>query len=305
MQKRRLIIAAALCCGLSALRLGAPWAAAEDGRLTGATLLAPAGILYRGQDGESSQTGDEIENPFERHLETDRDSFTPATTTVDPGRWIAESSYSFIDNRRAPETHSFPEVLLRYGLSERIELRLGWNFEVGGGGNVVSSIEGEEGLEGPKLERESRALYGLKWRFTDQAKWIPESSFIVQGFTPTSGDATATEASVTYVWGWELPRRWKLDGAIRYASSTDHADDFTIWNPSAVLRVPLNERVNVHTEYFGAIPQGRAGGQSQHFFSPGLHYLLTPDVEIGFRVGWGLNDASARFFSNAGIGVRF
>jgi hypothetical protein len=72
-----------------------------------------------------------------------------------------------------------------------------------------------------------------------------------------------------------------------------------------VLRVPLSERVNVHAEYFGAIPQGRAGGHSQHFFSPGLHYLLTPDLEIGFRVGWGLNDASAKFFSNVGVGCRF
>jgi hypothetical protein len=194
---------------------------------------------------------------------------------------------------------------LRYGLGKRFELRLGWNWEAGGGGNVVSSIEGEEGLEGPRFERESRTLYGFKWRATDQSGGIPESSFLVQGFTPTSGDATATEVAVTYVWGWKLPDDWKLDAAIRYATSTDRGDDFAIWNPSTVLRIPLGERTAFHTEYFGAVPQGRASGRSQHFFSTGLHYLLTPDVEIGFRVGWGLNDAAARFFSNAGIGWRF
>lgn len=267
--------------------------------------VALSSLLVRAQADETAEPEDAADSPFEHHLETDRDSFTPATTTVDRGRWIVESSYSFIDNRRAPDTNSLPELVVRYGLTERLELRLGWNFEAGGGGNVVSSIEGEEGLEGARFERESRTLYGLKWRFTDQSKWIPESSFLVQGFTPTTGSATATEASITYVWGWELPWRWKLDGAIRYASSSDHSDDFAIWNPSTVLRIPLSEQIAVHAEYFGAIPQGRDGGQSQHFFSSGLHYLLTPDVEIGFRVGWGLNDASARFFSNAGIGWRY
>ncbi len=38
---------------------------------------------------------------------------------------------------------------------------------------------------------------------------------------------------------------------------------------------------------------------------PGVHYLITPNLEVGVRVGWGLNDQSARFFANAGVGVRF
>jgi hypothetical protein len=36
-----------------------------------------------------------------------------------------------------------------------------------------------------------------------------------------------------------------------------------------------------------------------------MHYLITPNFEIGLRVGWGLNDEAAHFFSNAGIGWRF
>ncbi len=265
------------------------------------------GLTARGQEADAleTETREEPDNPFEEHLETDRDSFTPATTTVNKYRWIVESSYSFIDNRRTFDTNSFPELVVRYGLTERFELRFGWNYEAGGGGNVVSAVETDEGLEGPRFDRESRGLYGFKWRATDQTDWIPESSFIVQGYTPTSGAATPTEVSATYVWGWKLPKDWKLDGAIRDTTSTDHNDSFVIWNPSAVLLIPLSHRINVHGEYFGAIPQGLAGGHFEQFFSTGLHYLLTPDIEIGFRVGWGLNDASAKFFSNAGVGYRF
>jgi hypothetical protein len=33
--------------------------------------------------------------------------------------------------------------------------------------------------------------------------------------------------------------------------------------------------------------------------------ITAPNLEVGVRVGWGLNDQAARFFSNAGIGWRF
>src|SRR5262249_2912814 len=78
------------------------------------------------------------ERPERDEIETDRDSFTPATTTAGRGRLILESAYSFQDNRGVKETHSFPEFLLRYGLTERLELRVGGNYEVGGAGNDVS-----------------------------------------------------------------------------------------------------------------------------------------------------------------------
>ncbi len=77
-------------------------------------------------------------------LETDRDAFTPATSTAGQGTAIFESSYSFIDNRSVAETHSFPEVLLRYGVNDRIELRLGWNYEVGGTGDIGGEKMGGE-----------------------------------------------------------------------------------------------------------------------------------------------------------------
>lgn len=45
---------------------------------------------------------------------------------------MIESSYSFIDNHRTAETHSLPELLVRYGVNDWLELRFGGNYEVGG-----------------------------------------------------------------------------------------------------------------------------------------------------------------------------
>src|SRR5262249_22771777 len=155
------------------------------------------------------------------------------------------------------------------------------------------------------LKREHRVTYGLKAALTEQDRWVPESAFIVQGFTPTGGEATDTHLAATYVFGWELPNRWKADAAIRYGTGSEGDDHFSIWAPSAVVKVPLGERVNVHAEYFGLFSQDRRSEFTRHYFSPGVHFLVTPDLEVGVRVGWGLNDQSARFFCNAGFGVRF
>ncbi|MCO8124185.1 transporter [Stieleria sp. TO1_6] len=238
-------------------------------------------------------------------IETDRDSFTPATTTAGPGRWILEAAYSFIDNRSVPETHSFPEVLLRRGIGENLELRFGWNYEVGGAGNPVSGNSVIVLPDEAELERESRMLYGMKALLLDQEGWVPASSVLLQGFTPTSGDTSDTQISATYIFGWELPSSLLLDSAIRYSTSSLDEDQFNVWSPSTVVKIPIGDQWKAHLEYFGIYSEGRAQETAQYFISPGAHYLITSDVEVGVRVGWGLNQQSPNFFSNAGLGWRF
>lgn len=240
-------------------------------------------------------------------IETDRDSFTPATTTAGAGRVIVESAYSFIDNRGVPETHSFPELLARYGVNEWLEFRLGANYEVGGESSSVSggSAGGGDDFESAEIESEANVSYGLKAALTDQRGWTPRSAAIVQGFTPTSGRETATHFVATYVWGWELVEGVLWDSAIRFGDSSAEGDRFDRWAPSTVLKAEVVEGWNAHVEYFGIFTDGRADELSQSYLSPGVHYLVTPDMELGVRVGWGLGSDAANFFSNVGVGWRF
>jgi hypothetical protein len=238
-------------------------------------------------------------------IETDRDSFTPATTTVGKGRSVFEAAYSFIDNRSVPETHSYPEILFRHGLTENLELRLGWNYEIGGAGNPISGNVPNDLNDADSLEEEARVIYGMKFFLSDQQGWIPQSSFILQGSTPTFGEATETQLSATHVVGWQLPNQWVLDFATRYGTEDVEEDDFNTWAPSTVLKIPVGERWKIHAEYFGVFTDGREEESAQHFLSPGAHYLINENLEFGTRVGWGLNDQSANFFANTGFGWRF
>jgi hypothetical protein len=241
----------------------------------------------------------------EDEIETDRDSFTPATTTVGRSRWVIESAYTFLDNRRVPETHSFPELVMRYGVTDWLELRMGANYEVGGAGNPVSANVPDDPEDEPGLEEEATVSYGLKAALTNQNGWVPQSVVILQAFTPTSGKSTDTHLALTYAGGWTLPNGWVWDTAFRYATGSAEEDRFNVWCPSTVIKIPLGERWKVHLEYFGIFSQGRAKETTQHFISPGAHYLITSDWEVGARFGWGLNDQSPNFFVNVGGGYRF
>ncbi len=290
-----------------------------DGRLISASLgvlLLCLVATLQGQtfyepefgEGEPFRAGD---SPFdesedaEDEIETDRDSFTAATTTAGKGRFIFEAAHSFIDNRTVPETHSFPELLVRYGASDWLELRLGWNYEVGGAGSPVSGNVPSDFGEEAELERADRLLFGMKAWLTEQDDWRPQSAVILQGFTPTGGAETDTHLVAAYVLGWTLPNRWVWDSSLRYSTSSLEEDRFDVWAPSTVLKVPLGERWKVHAEYFGVFSDNRADETVQQFFSTGAHYLINPNLEIGVRVGWGLNDEAPNFFSNAGLGYRY
>lgn len=269
--------------------------------------LASAGVSSA-QDAEPVEAGrravERVESLSE--LETDRDSFTPATSVVGRNRIVIESAYSFLDNRVVKETHSLPELLMRYGITDRIEVRLGWNYEVGGAGNSATGVDAfGEGESGHGLIREHNLAYGLKVLFTEQDGWRPRTSAIVQGFTPTGGPETATQMVATLAAGWELPNRWRFDTAMRYGTDSEEGDHFNDWAPSAVVKVPFGEKWAAHAEWFAIATTGREVNETKHYFSPGLHYLVSPDLEVGFRLGWGLNDHASRFFANVGFGGRF
>jgi Putative MetA-pathway of phenol degradation len=237
-------------------------------------------------------------------FEGDRDSFTPSAKSVGQRGFAAEASYSFIDNRSEAERHSFPELLLRYGLTQRIELRGGWNASLGGPGDV-SGTTSVSGFDAAGATREYRLTYGLKFAITQQQTFIPETAIIVMGVSPTGGDFTLSQVVGTFVGGWQLPNKWQIDGALRYATSADLSDHFGVWAPSAVLKVPVLDNLSVQAEYFGVFTRGKAPEKSANYVGPGALYSLTPNFVIGARAGFGVNDHASRFFVNTGIDWRY
>jgi len=235
-------------------------------------------------------------------IETDRDSFTFAPSTAGARRTILEASYSFIDNRQGLEAHSVPELLVRRGLGDTVELRVGFNYEAGGPGTVSGN---EVGGEDVVSEDESRVLYGTKVETSEQVGWVPRSALVVQGYTPTYGPTTQSTLVAGEAIGWRFANGWEWNSAMRYGTGFVAADAFNQWAPSSVLKIPVGADWNVHAEYFGIFSSGKELPLNVQFMSFGGHVLVTKDVEVGLRCGWGLNETTPNFFTNLGVGVRY
>ena len=246
-------------------------------------------------------------------LNTDRDGFTPSAFVVDQGRVLVEASYVYIQNRDGRPTNAYPELLCRIGATEWLEWRIGANYEVGSQGNVVTNVEVGEAEKVGTASYESSVLYGLKASLAEQDGLLPQACFIMEGDTPTYGEEFGTLPIATLVAGWELPfalpghgaRPWRLDTALRYSYVQNEESWFNRWAPSAILRMPMTERFEVHAEWFGTFSDGRSPAANRPFFSTGTHYALTEPFEVGLRVGWGLSTQAANFFSDAGCAWRY
>jgi hypothetical protein len=250
------------------------------------------------EDGEASEA-DEI-NDF---IETDRNSFTFARVTPGAGRLIVESSYSYINISGEKVKNSFPELLMRYGIGDRLELRLGWNYE--SGRERVPGAGAIAGFFGANAEQQ--LYYGIKTVVTKQSGWTPASAFLLQGHTPTGGPQSVSQLRTGYVLGWTLPNHWNFDAGFRFGTDKDEDGSYRLWAPSAVLKIPLTptERWFTHVEYFGVITQGKDSDSNMHFVDLGLHYLVTPDFEVGAIVAFGPHDGGLNLVTNVGMGIRF
>lgn len=184
----------------------------------------------------------------------------------------------------------------------KVELRLGFNYEAGGLGTVSGSEFGGEDIV---TEEESRVLYGTKVETTEQHGWRPRSAAIVQGYMPVSGPSNKSMVVVGESFGWRFANGWEWTTAMRYGTGFEEADAFNQGAPSSVVKIPFGERWNAHVEYFGIFTTAKEIPLNVQYASCGGHVLATDDLEIGLRVGWGLNDSSPAFFSNVGVGWRY
>ncbi len=250
---------------------------------------------------EKPSTSEEAEN--RDFIETDRNSFTFARMTAGANRLIVESSYSYINITGEKVKNSFPELLIRYGIGERFELRLGWNYETGR--ERLPDAGDIGGFFGANAEQQM--FYGFKAVVTKQSAWIPGTALLVQGHTPTGGPQLATQLRAGYVAGWELPNRWEFDAALRFGTDKDEEGGYRLWAPSAVLKIPLTptERWFTHVEYFGLMTQGKENDTNVHFVDVGLHHLFTPNIEAGAIVAFGPHSGGMNLVTNVGVGVRF
>lgn len=253
----------------------------------------------------------EQREPYEERIETERHDFTQSVTTVGRGVFQAESGYTYFYKHTKDETessHTFPEMLLRFGLTEDIEFRLRWN-------HVWQFIDESADQTGSEDLR-----YSFKFQLTREpaCSIVPTSALELRGTAPTGSKEFTTdrvEFSFDYIYQWQLYRGTTLAGSTGFGTNgfADFAllpddptsDSFTALSQSVVVGTELSETNTFYAEWYWLFSQGLADEFSVTVFNVGVDHYLTDDMVVDVRVGMGLSQDADDLFAGAGGGWRF
>ena len=233
---------------------------------------------------------------FTQPISTDRPSFSLSPGTVPKGRIQFETGYTFTFEDAHPnvKSHTFPETLIRLGLTDIAELRVEWPN--------VTFIDNGTNVDG------FRDLgLGFKIQVFQQQGLRPRLSFAGRVSLPT-GDKDFSSDRVDPEWRtiltYALNERVGLFGNLNVGVPTSEGTRFVQFSSSLGMSTNIREKLSGFVEYFGLYPREVAGG-SGHFLQTGLVYLLTYHLQLDARVGGGLTRGTDDFFTGAGISWRF
>jgi hypothetical protein len=259
-------------------------------------------------------------DPYEEPIETDRHDFTQSARTVGRGVAQIEAGYTYYYKDGADEienSHTGPEMLLRYGLSEDIEFRLRWNYAW-----IFKSAK-DEHEEVNDLDGAQDLIWGFKLQLTEQECGRPEMALRLASTVPTGGSDFTTngvEIGADVVYAWELANGWELAGssgafrngggefslvALGSTGGMGLTSDFVAWAQSVALGIPLNERMELYLEYYTIFSDGLPQEFTLGFVNAGVDFLITDDLVFDIRLARGLTSDSDDLFAGVGGGIRF
>jgi hypothetical protein len=235
-------------------------------------------------------------------LVTDRPDFTESTSAVAPGHYQLEGGFTFA-RIGDEESQSFGELLLRIGVVERWEARLG----IGSFSRIDPGLSGADtfsGYEDPFI--------GLKVRLTEEdpdllAPGHPVVALLLATTVPVGDDELTSdewEPEAKLALSWDLSSRLSIASNLNYAYPADGEDRFHQWSGSLTAGFSLTERMGAYLEGFGFSKESVDGSATQ-YINTGLTYQLSNDLQLDARVGAGLEDPSPNWFAGIGAAVRF
>lgn len=233
-------------------------------------------IFAQNGDGESTTTDDAII--------TDRPDATESPFTVAPGILQIETGAFFtsfeetVDGDRIKwEVAGFNTTLLRFGVLDNLELRLGWNFE-----------EGRTTINGTELDDVtsgfSPLLAGMKINVTQEDGWIPTIGFLAHLYLPVSaGDdyrPDTTGADFRFSFAHTLSDR----SSIGYNLGAQWGDDSSelAFTYTLAYGYSLVGNLGIYAELYGDLPENSS---PNHYWDAGLTYLLFNNLQLDATVG--------------------
>jgi hypothetical protein len=231
-------------------------------------------------------------------LITDRPDFTESPNAVATGVVQFEAGATFAEFADASETTTLGEVLVRWGVLPRLEMRF-----------VLPTYTWTDGRSGRSSGFVDSGV-GLKYQFADGGgRGVlggMEAGLIVSTTVPTGGaefSSPAWQPVAVAAAGWDLGSSFGLGVNVGVGRPADDTDRYTTVWASAALGVGVTDDLSLFFELIG-FNREEARGPNTATFQTGVVYLLSPDLQIDFRLGRRLTDHGTDLLLGAGVSWR-
>ena len=227
-------------------------------------------------------------------LVTDRPDFTESAVTVPRGDVQLESGYTFTRSDDVDD-HTLGEVLLRIGLVDRLEARVG----LGSHAWITAAGDDPSGFEDPSL--------GLKAVLAQEetagvAVAVLAATSIPIGDGDIGEDDWQPEIKLAVSRGFS--EILALAANAGYARASEDGEGFDQGSASLSLGMGLSEQWGAYAEMYGTFPVSPSG-EDEAVLNGGFTFLVHPLLQLDARAGAGLTDTAPDFFLGVGIARRW
>jgi hypothetical protein len=226
-----------------------------------------------------SQEDNQSSNALEP-LITDRPDATESPTTIAPGFVQVETGSfyeSFEDNSIKYETFTYNTTLIRLGLLDNLELRIGWDF-----------VEGKTSINGNRLSNVTSGfnplLLGTKMAVAKESGWMPEIGVLGHLYLPFTASEDYRPETTGVDFRFSFAHTLNEKSSLSYNLGAQWKDDSleAAYVYSMSYGYSLTEKIGVYAELYGDLPEDN---KANHFWNTGLTYLISNNVQLDATVG--------------------
>lgn len=225
-------------------------------------------------------------------LVTDRPDATEASSTVGKGVLqfeIGAFYESFEQNNIKTENYTYNTTLIRYGILDNLELRLGWDF-----------VEGTTKVNGNKLDNItsgfSPLLLGVKIDIAEENGAMPEIALIGHVFPVFSASTDyrpeTTGVDFRFSLAHTLSERASLGYNIGGQWGNDSPEAAAIY--TIAYGYSITNKFGAFAELYGDLPED---SKANHFWDAGFTYLVSNDFQLDTSFGTSITEGQDLFVS--------
>jgi len=232
-------------------------------------------------------------------LVTDRPDQTESSVTVAPGHVQIEAGWTMTSREDGPHeltTNEVPSTLVRIGVTDWAEARIGWAGYVSQELEVGTFSETLSGLGDGEL--------GFKVYLGEESGQKPELALLAGVSVPVGADEVTSD-------------EW--DPAVRLCASRTISDQLgaganlgLTWENgredvyityTAVCGYAVSDQIGAFAEVYGDVPT-ESDLDASHLVDGGFTYLVQGNLQLDLAGGLGLSDAADDWFFGLGVSYR-